>query len=345
MRLSLIKLKSVVDSGGYFLDYYFHSVDLPVAIIEYERFGPQLYRDIDDEIRKKVRWYHKYHQCETCNKCHQCETCHKCKIECNQHGQCLSCDYPIVSKWEHFNYRMSKELINSWRTKMKLYVYNQELIAFGARKYVNVLSQETLQATENLCKEIQDANANKLLKKQTVHKSNGKNKYFFGLRYLFVNKQFKCHPRWKISGGIKVDVDEISPKLKYGLIAELERKKILSWNSINAAAFNDYLPKIEGIGKHIDESTKFVLDEKITSIRMFNDAQIRWGGCRFKKNALCAIPLLRGNVFVLIPWKFAKDWGKHSIANTDLLEHSSSWILRRAYPFVIQMCRQTNNNV
>ena len=132
--------------------------------------------------------------------------------------------------------------------------------------------------------------------------------------------------------------------MQVGLINELEEKNVIAWNSVNAVAFNDYKKKLEGIGNHIDESTKFVLDEDITTLRLFNDARIRWGGSRFKKNALCAIQLNRNDLLQLLAWTVGKDYIKHSIANTDMLTDSSSWIFREAYPFILQMCNQTDNN-
>ena len=349
MSLLLWKLQKFFEGGGLTFDYYFHMVDLPIEMIIYERLGPQLYALIDQEIKQKQYWYHKYHSCETCGECHQCKCCNKCYIESHTDGHnCINCQYPIVSNFDEYEYKMSKSEIDDWRTQLRLYVNNQELLVLGVRKHVNILSKEIVESTERLSRKLQQSQKvkktvdNKNSKKK-VDKTNGKYKHFFNMSYKW---QFKgtTNDRWKITGGARTDVEPIPWELQQGLINELEEKNVIAWNSVNAAAFNDYQKKIEGIGKHLDEATKIVLDEEITSLRLFNDARIRWGGSRFKKNAICSIPLNRNDVLKLLPWTVGKDYLKHSIANTDLLKESSSWILRQGYPFVLQMCHQTDNN-
>ena len=322
------------------MDYYFHVVDLPIEMIVYERIGPQLYALLDKEIQQKQHWYHKYHSCKSCGQCHLCPRCQKCLIKSDMHGNdCINCKFEIVSNFDKYNYKMNKSDINEWRTRLRLYVNNQELLVFGVRKYVNILSEEIIASTETLAQRLK--NTQHL--KQNVDKTNGKSKHFFNMSYKW---QFKgtTNDRWKITGGARTDVEDIPWELQIGLISELEEKNIITWNSVNAAAFNDYKKMFEGIGNHADESTKFVLDADITTLRLFNDARIRWGGSRFKKNALCSIQLNRNDLMQLLAWTGGKDYIKHSIANTDLIEDSSSFILREAYPFILQMCNQTNNN-
>lgn len=316
------------------VDYYIDALDVPTSHIEYEACGAKLYGAITDEISKSMKWFHKYHKCSNCKRCHRCPKCGGCFIGKNWTTKCMGCQWRVHSCFNAEVPIWNCEKCEKWRHSLRLFINNRELLSMGVSTYENVYDKNAFERVEQVATKMKETNHND----GTVEKVKGKNKHFYGAKYVWTIHDRKLNLTWKHGGTVRTNVAPIPMSVFVEVVRALELLGLIRSNSVNAVGLNDYL--YHGIESHYDGKHKFDLFSNIYTVRMYNDAVIKFRCKRWFKNPLCAIVLKRSVVCELHCVSFGSDWIKHCLSNLDFAGPNAAFILRRVYPFLLLWSKQ-----
>lgn len=341
--IQLHKLKCPITDNVWRIEYYIHITNMPSLFIMYLLLGSKLYTDLTYYNKVQYMWYHLYHKCDRCKKCHRCDKCQCCFIQNpNNHREkeCLNCITKLISCFDDDELEdWTTEKQKLWQVLNFIFINNQKYLCIGVETIHNAYDNDKLSTVESIATQLDNTQYNDA----TTDRTNGKRKHFFNCKYVWRPESPIKDVTLKHAGGLRTNVASIPNNLIELLFEPLEQLGIIPRNSKNALALNVYEDPYEGLGSHFDEKHHFDMNHDIDALRLYGDAAVRFGTTRFGKNAMFWIPLNRGVVWRLVSKQFAGDWIKHCITGKDSIGLHGCFIMRRVYPWMMQMCHQCNN--
>ena len=334
-RIEPVQLIDLFDQKIKQIEYLIHGMDKPTEWIEYEAVGPFIHDSIGKQVNMQEKIWHDSHQCRNCHKCHKCKECGACIdcIPCEQDGLCINCEKKYMSIVHIPRQRFDKQRLIEWRHSLRIFIYNKELLCVGGKKYIGVFDESQHTRIKRLADDIcvQD------YKDNTKDNSDGRQKYFFRAKYAFTQKEGKNYG-FKKWFGVNTNVQPLPIGFYSTLVVPLENVGILKANETNHGAFNNYLDQ-SAIDSHHDGQTTFDKDSDVCSVTVENGKSLRFNAGVRNKNPLFYLDLMAPQVFTMCNHTFVH-YLKHCFTSKDKKDETSTFILRRVYPFLMLMSAQ-----